>query len=131
MKNIYACPHCATVLNPSVKVLLMARHHDRRGMILLSPQPGNFKYICDPSLEEGLKPGELVAFSCPVCTLDLTSVSDHRFAELVLRSPGHRDRKIEFSRAFGTHATYVIDGQSATAFGEDADEEDATNFFGS
>ena len=131
MKITYLCPHCATVLNPSVKILLVARHHDRRGMILLSPQPGNFKYICDSTLEEGLKHGDLVAFSCPVCTQDLTSVSDHRFAELVLRSSGHGDRRVEFSRAFGTHATYVIDGQSATAFGEDAGDEDDTNFFGS
>ena len=130
MKNTYVCPHCATVLNPSVKILLVARHHDRRGMILLSPQPGNFKYICDSSLEEGLSHGDLVAFSCPVCTIDLTSVADHRFAELVLRTPGHDDRKVEFSRAFGTHATYVIDGQNALVFGEDADEADPTNFFG-
>ena len=130
MKNIYACPHCSTVLNPSVKILLVARHHDRRGMILLSPQPGNFKYLCDPTLEDGLKAGDLVAFSCPVCTMDLTSVADHRFAELVLRTTGHGDRKVEFSRAFGTHATYVIDGQDALAYGEDAAEDEATNFFG-
>ena len=129
MKNIYTCPHCATVLNPSVKILLVARHHDRRGMILLSPQPGNFKYICDSSLEEGLAAGDLVAFSCPVCTFDLTSVADFRFAELILRAPGHGEARIEFSRAYGTHATYVIDGQSATPFGEDAGD-DETNFFG-
>ncbi len=130
MKNIYLCPHCATVLNPSVKILLVARHHDRRGLVLLSPQPGNFKYVCDASLEDGLSPGDVVAFSCPVCTFDLTSVADHRFAELVLRAPGHSDRKVEFNRAFGTHATYVIDGQNALAFGEDADDGDPTNFFG-
>lgn len=130
MKNTYLCPHCGTVLNPSVKILLVARHHDRRGLLLLSPQPGNFKYVCDRSLEEGLKPGDVVAFSCPVCTFDLTSVADHRFAELVLRTPGHADRKVEFSRAYGTHATYVIDGRSATSFGEDSTDGDPTNFFG-
>lgn len=130
MKNTFLCPHCGSVLNPSVKILLVARHHDRRGMILLSPQPGNFKYICDQTLEEGLKPGDVVAFSCPVCTSDLTSVADHRFAELQLRAPGHPDRKVEFSRAFGTHATYVIDGRSALAYGEDAGDGDPTNFFG-
>ena len=47
MKNIFTCPHCEAVLNPSVKILLVIGYRKKKGMILLSPQPGNYKYICD------------------------------------------------------------------------------------
>ena len=67
MKSIYACPHCQTVLNPSVKILLVVSHKNKKGMILLSPEPGNFHFICDKELQDSLKQGTLVTFSCPVC----------------------------------------------------------------
>jgi hypothetical protein len=130
MKNHFACPHCRATLNPNVKVTLVASYRSRKGMILLSPQPGDFKYVCDPTVEEGLEPGDLVAFACPVCHGDLTSPRDARFAELRLHIPGSDERVIEFSREFGTHATFIIDGDEITAFGEDAEGYDEKNFFG-
>ena len=38
--------------------------------------------------------------------------------------------KVEFSRVFGTHATFVIDGDEVQAYGDDAEDFNATNFFG-
>ncbi len=131
MKNVFACPHCRATLNPSVKILLVASYRRQKGMILLSPQPGNFKYICDPSVERGIKPGSMVTFLCPVCAADLTSTRNKKFTELVLVVPGGDDRRAEFSREFGTHATFVIDGDEVTSFGDDADDSHETNFFGS
>ena len=77
-----------------------------------------------------LKPGDKVKFSCPVCAADLTSPRDKNFAELMLIVPGHEPRRVEFNRQFGTHATFVIDGEDVTSFGEDAKEFGSTNFFG-
>lgn len=131
MKNVFGCPHCETVLNPSVKILLVARYRKKKGMILLSPQPGNFKYICDSSVERLLHPGDTVTFSCPVCGADLTSPGNKKFAELVLIDPNGSRRKVEFSRVFGTHATFIVDGEAVTAFGDDAEDFSPTNFFGS
>lgn len=130
MKTHLACPHCRATLNPSVKVLLIVSYRSRKGMILLSPQPGNFKYVCDPTVEKGLEPGDMVKFACPVCHADLTSERDNRFAELRIHQQGSHERVIEFSREFGTHATYVVEGDEVTAFGEDVDDDEATNFFG-
>jgi len=130
MKNHLACPHCRVTLNPSVKVLLVASYRSRKGMILLSPQPGNFKYLCDPTVEKGLEPGDLVNFACPVCHASLTSKRNKRFAELRMHQQGSDDRVIEFSREFGTHATFIIDGDEIAAFGEDVDDMDGKNFFG-
>ena len=131
MKNIYACPHCKTVLNPSVKILLVARYKKKRGMILISPQPGNFRFICDSALHESLRPGDLVNFSCPVCSSDLTSTHDDQFAELSLLTPGKISRRVEFCREFGKQATFIIDGDDVITFGRDGDESSRKNFFGS
>jgi hypothetical protein len=130
MKNLYGCPHCETVLNPSVKILLVARYKKKRGMILLSPQPGNFKFICDRSVEKALKAGVTVTFSCPVCGADLTSQGNKKFSELILLDPSGGRRKVEFSRVFGTHATFILDGEEVQAYGDDAEDFNSTNFFG-
>ena len=130
MKNVFACPHCDAVLNPNVKVVLQMTFGDRKGLILLSPQPGNFKFICDESLRDAIKLGSLIEFNCPVCGADLTSRETDKLAELNLVTPGGNLRQVRFSRVYGTYATFVIDGDDVTSYGADAGEFSATNFFG-
>jgi len=130
MKNVFTCPHCQAVLNPSVKILLVISYKKNKGMILLSPQPGNFKFICDGSVEKYLSPGTKVKFSCPVCTKDLTSRSNSQMAELRMVHADREPRRVEFSRIFGKQATLVFDGEDVTTFGEDADDLGLGNFFG-
>jgi len=130
MKNVYACPHCEANLNPSVKVVLVAAYRRRKGLILLSPLPGNYKFVCDPFLAETMEAGSLVKFSCPVCAADLTAPGKRDFAELHLIAPGRAPRRVRFSRKFGTHATFVIDGDEIMAYGDDVDEFAQKNYFG-
>jgi transcription elongation factor Elf1 len=130
MKNVFTCPHCQSVLNPSVKILLVISYRKKKGMILLSPQPGNYKFICDPSVEKNLKDGAKVRFSCPVCTEDLTSPANNQLAELQMQATTQEPRRVQFSRIYGKQATFVYDGEDVTAFGEDADNVEPTNFFG-
>ncbi|MEN8008139.1 MAG: hypothetical protein ABFS42_14050 [Candidatus Krumholzibacteriota bacterium] len=130
MKNVFTCPHCQAVLNPSVKILLVISYRKKKGMILLSPQPGNYKFICDKSVERNLTPGSKIRFSCPVCTEDLTSKSNSQLAELRMTAPGRETRRVEFSRIYGKNATFVLDGEDVVSFGEDADDLGLGNFFG-
>ncbi len=130
MKNTFVCPHCQGVLNPNVKILLVAAAKRRKGMILLSPQPGNYKYICDSSLQDAFQEGKTITFSCPMCATDLTAEGNPKFAHLELHVTGHKPRQIEFSRVFGAHATFIVDGNDVTSFGDDAEDFDGTNFFG-
>jgi len=130
MKNTFACPHCNSVLNPSVKILLAVKYKSKRGMILLSPQPGNFKFICDRSVSATIKPGAVLNFFCPVCSEDLTSPVNKKFVELILVDPNKDQRKVEFSKVFGTHATFVVDEDNVTPYGEDVEDSGPTNFFG-
>lgn len=130
MKNKFVCPHCQGVLNPNVKILLLVDAGRARGLVLLSPQPGNYKYLCDDSLEKYLHRGEIVGFSCPLCHADLTSARDAQLAVLDLHVGSHPVRRVEFSRVFGTHATFIISEGEIDAYGEDAEGYDARNFFG-
>lgn len=131
MKNTFACPHCQSVLNPSVKILLAVKYKKKQGMILLSPQPGNYKFICDSSVSAAMKPGATLTFFCPVCTADLTSPANKKFVEISLVDANKNTRKVEFSRIYGTHATFIVDEDNVTPYGEDVDESGNTNFFGS
>ncbi|MCB1183716.1 hypothetical protein KDM41_09790 [bacterium] len=130
MKNTYVCPHCQGVLNPNVKILLVAEFRKSRGMLLLSPQPGNYKFTCDKSFEDKLERGKLVDFSCPMCGENLEDDHNRKFARIEMLAPGHAPRQVAFSRTFGTHATFILDGEDISSFGEDAEDFGSTNFFG-
>jgi hypothetical protein len=130
MKNLFVCPHCQAVLNPNVKITLAAQHGRQRGMMLLSPQPGNYKFITDQSFAEALSPGVELTFFCPVCSEELTSQASDRLVELQMVTPGRPPRRVGFSRAHGVRATFIVDEDSVTIYGEDADEFENLNFFG-
>jgi hypothetical protein len=128
MKWTYACPHCRAVLNPHTKIILAARRGRRRGLILLSPQPGNYQSIVDESF--ALREGETVELCCPACGHDLASSAAHRLAEILLLRPGAAPRRVEFSRVYGEHATFILDGEKIVPYGDDAGAFDRVNFFG-
>ena len=130
MKNLFLCPHCQAVLNPNVKILLVVRYRKKQGMILLSPQPGNYNIIWDNNVLEGVKEGSTLTFCCPVCGDELTSPADKKFAFLHLERPGQDLKRVEFCRIYGKHATFIVDGENVTSYGDDVDHFDNTNFFG-
>jgi hypothetical protein len=127
MKRTYYCPKCQATLNPSVKIILTATHEGKSGIVLLSPQPGNYRAIIPEELKLGR--GDLVEFRCPVCNADLTSDADPRMAHLRFRFSTGTSGYVEFARRFGEHATYFVTEQSIRSFGPDA-EEQGFNFFG-
>jgi hypothetical protein len=131
MKKTFTCPHCHAVLNPSVKVLLVVKYKRKQGLILLSPQPGNYKFICDPSVCAVMDEGSMITFYCPVCSADLTSPANKKFVELNLVDPNGGIRKVQFSRVHGTHATFIVDGEEIIPYGENVEDFGPTNFFGS
>ncbi len=100
-------------------------------MILLSPQPGNFKSICDKSVSSLVQDGDKVTFSCPVCSEVLTSPKNKDFCELIMGGSGQNDKLVEFSRVFGRHATFIIDGGEVSSYLGEDDDLDHLNFFGS
>ncbi len=128
MHRTYYCPHCSALLNPNVKVILSAVHGDKRGLILLSPQPGNYKAIIPPDM--GIQQGTAFEIRCPVCNADLTSREDPNLATLNFRIDSGGSGEVRFSKIYGQQATYVISGEETRAFGMDAQIYGSINFFG-
>ncbi len=127
MKWKYCCPHCKGVLNPHTKIILVARRGRRQGVVLLSPRPGNYTTIADDTFP--LNRGEMASFFCPICGHDLVA-PQKKLAELLLLLPGLKTKRIQFSRVYGEHATFILDGETLIPYGEDADLYGKINFFG-
>lgn len=127
MKRSYYCPHCKGLLNPNVKIILRAEFESHRGLILFSPQPGNYDCILPEDFH--LKKRATVRFSCPICAKDLTSSRDRTMAEILFSTSAGQEGKVIFSRVFGHHATYFITDEEVRSFGEHMDEG-GLNFWG-
>jgi len=104
----YSCPHCDAVLNPDETIMLRADCEDRRFLIGLHPQPGN--YEVDLPDGETMTPGSRWSFSCPVCEHSLVSELSEDLCALDMRSPDEAHR-IYFSRVTGEQATFVISAE--------------------
>ena len=123
MPFTYLCPKCRANLNPNVRVVLVAQFEDRKGVVLMSAQLGDFKFIADKGFYSGVKKGDALEFFCPVCSESLTSSTQEHFTELLLvnrKKPDQEPHTLRFSRISDEHATFVYDGESVQEFGEDA-----------
>jgi hypothetical protein len=124
MSLSYHCPTCDSLLNPNVRVVLIARYNDKQGIVLMNSQLGNYQVICDKGFCHDVAQGDTLDFLCPVCHASLTSETHPHFAELKIvnnRNSGHRTCLLRFSRISEEHATFLFDGNSVKEFGEAAD----------
>lgn len=124
MSLSYYCPKCDALLNPNVRVILIAHYGEKRGLLLMNSQPGNYQVICDRGFCLKVAKGEAVDFYCPVCHASLASKSNPNFAELKVvntEKDQHEPCLLLFSRISEEHATFLYDGKSVKKFGKEAD----------
>ena len=123
MQMSYHCPKCDAVLNPNVRVVLVAHVGDVRGLMLMSSKLGDYQVICDKGFDLDVKEGDVVDFRCPVCTESLTSEKYETFTELKIVN-SHRPEQppslLRFSRVCDEHATFLYDDKGVKEFGEEA-----------
>jgi hypothetical protein len=123
MSLAYHCPKCDALLNPNVRVVLIARYRERSGIVLMSSQLGDYQVICDKGFCHDVVKGDAVDFCCPVCHASLTSATHPHFAELMIvndEPAGQEPCLLRFSRISDEHATFLYDGQLVREFGESA-----------
>lgn len=126
MARIYSCPHCDGVLNPGNRIILRGQHKASRGLILMSPKPGDYDAVVPEGFQ--VKPKDVVEFACPLCGHDLTSARDPKFAEVAFQK-GEKKGLVAFSKVYGKHSTYFVSEKKVKSYGKDSEVE-PVNFFG-
>lgn len=128
MKRFYSCPACHAPLNPNIKIILTAQVKGRRGLILFSPQPGNYQAIVSANLK--LAAGNRVDFFCPICGVDLSSRVNSDLAEISFHTDSGTEGTVNFSKRYGEQATFFVTREAVTAYGDAVSRYGNVNFFG-
>jgi hypothetical protein len=124
MSYTYHCPKCDCLLNPNVRVVLIAKNGDSQGIVLMSSKLGDYQVICDKGFCQDVAKGDTIEFLCPVCHGSLTSENHNNFAELKIVNSAKEEHKpflLRFSRVSEEHATFLYDGDSVKEFGDEAE----------
>ncbi len=122
-KKNFLCPTCKVMLRIGDYVVLVAKKkddNDKAGILLLSPEIGNYKIIKHEDFE--LKDGEHISFHCPACLKSLSSDSvKNDLAKLLMFDEENNAFEISFSEIAGKHSTYKvsIEDDDTELFGDD------------
>ena len=128
MRRSYHCPHCGGLLNPGSLVVFVIDYQGGRELILLSSEPGDYAMVYRDTVE--LVPGTAYTLRCPLCDSDLVSPGDDRLIEVASRGEDGTPIRVQFSRVFGQHATYLLSRTGVKRYGEHAESFDPINYFG-
>ena len=119
MGNNFLCPQCFGHLKVGDSLVFSTRtKEDRSGLILMSPQLGNYKVNNHPSFD--FKEGDYVEFFCPICHVQLTSEKNENLAKVIMIDDDLKESEILFSKIAGEKCTYKIVDGNIEEFGKDS-----------
>lgn len=117
--NDFLCPKCHEPLRVGENVVFTVKNKRKQsGLLLLSPQIGNYTSIKHPSFE--IEKGEFLEFFCPLCQASLRSDIHENLAQVHMKDENGDYFDIYFSQVAGEHSTYTTSGDSIHFEGEDA-----------
>ena len=118
MQKYYVCPDCHGHLMVGDYIILSAKNRqDKRGLLLLHPEIGNYTSIKHPSFK--LTAGDPIDFYCPMCQFCLQSKFDKNLVHVVMIDKDKKEYDVYFSRIAGEKSTYqVADDKTVSATGE-------------
>lgn len=120
MSYNYVCPHCEGHIRANSKVILSAETETgSKGLVLLSPQVGNYEVITHAEFK--MTEGETLKIFCPICHANLQSKKDKRLARINMYDEQGNEHLLFFSEIVGEHATYEVHSDGIKAYGEDKD----------
>ncbi len=128
MNRDYLCPKCHGHIKVGSHIIFtVITRNQKRGIMLLSPELGDYRTIHHPSLE--FQPGDRVEFLCPICHANLTASEwHHNLARIVMIDEEGNRYDVVFSEIAGEKCTYKIGNDEIESFGENSAEY--TNYFG-
>jgi hypothetical protein len=117
MENSFICPFCRGHLRVGEYIIFATKNSKKQmGLILLSPQIGNYTSIKHPDFE--FKEGDKLNFFCPLCHRSLESDFEENLVRVIMVDEKSREHDIYFSRIAGEHSTYDLTGETVKATGE-------------
>lgn len=120
MESFFICPYCRGRLKVAEQVIFKVRNkHKKYGLLLLSPQIGNYDSVKDPEFE--YKTGDALEFYCPLCSHVLSTTIDENLIFVVMVDSHGVEHNIYFSRISGEKSTYQVTDDTVVAAGEHAD----------
>jgi hypothetical protein len=117
MESSFICPYCRGHLKVGDNVVFRVRNKKKdHGLLLLSPQIGNYNSVKNPDFE--YKSGEALEFYCPLCSHTLSTTINENLIFVVMVDNQKVEHNIYFSRISGEKSTYQVTGDTVTATGE-------------
>jgi len=117
MKTHFICPRCKGYLDVGEQIVLAANtQHNDAGLILLSPELGNYTVKTNSRFKINI--GEKYDFYCPVCHEKLATDLHDNLSRVILIDENNINYEILFSKIAGEKSTYKIVGESFELFGD-------------
>ena len=117
MKQNFICPRCKGYLNVGEFIILSAEtKHGDAGLILFSPEIGNYTTIKNPGFL--IKEGEKYEFFCPLCQKKLAADIHDNLSHIIMIDEDKKEYEILFSKIAGEKSTYKIVGESLEIYGD-------------
>jgi hypothetical protein len=111
MQKYYVCPECKGHLKVGEYIIFTARNQKKEsGLLLLHPKIGNYESIKHPTFK--FAEGELLEFSCPLCSTTLVSKFDQNLVHVIMMDKDKKEYDIYFSRIAGEKSTYKVGSDS-------------------
>ncbi len=118
MDVIYRCPMCERALSVSQGVILVGECEQRRTLLVLNPEPGN--YALQTADGQPLEPGAEWELSCPLCGEDLSVPLKRRLARLEMVTATGKVKLVMFSKVANEQATFVLGDGTIEPHGRDS-----------
>jgi hypothetical protein len=115
----FLCPECRGHILVGDHLIIKVKNRKKQtGLLLLSPQIGNYTSVRHPSLE--IQTGETMEFFCPICNASLTSDIHKNLAHVILNDETGKSNDVYFSQIVGEYSTFETDGDALHVTGADA-----------
>jgi rubredoxin len=119
----YVCPECRSYLRVWNNIIFSVRsciHKEKKGLLLLNPELGNYELISHYKLD--FDKMECLEFYCPVCGFDFTASDVNKnLARIVMIDENQKEFDVYFSRIRGEQSTFKISKDNLIEkFGKDS-----------
>jgi uncharacterized protein YbaR (Trm112 family) len=128
MAQDFICPYCKGKLNVKGFIVFSVKtKEDKRGLIFVSPELGNYQTFTHPSFR--ISKGEQHEFLCPICHSNLAAIEvNENLVKVLMTGENGKVYEILFSGIAGEKCTYKLKDGQLEVYGEDS--ERYRNFFG-